>query len=547
MRPADMAHEAPSVSVAILEGMKPTRQAGPRPGRSGRRTTGCGSGHGRLVAAFLEVAGQRAEHPAIVLGDQRYSYRDVAGASQAVARFLLSRQTFTSGGRVALAADNGAEYLAGFYGILRAGGVVVPIPPRTEATRLVRILAACEVQVILSTPPVAARLAIPGGGACEPVDLSRPSPGSVPEVEPLKIGDQTLAMILFTSGSTGEPKGVMLSDANLLANARSITQYLAIGEDDRALALLPFCHAYGNSVMQTHLLTGATLVVEGSLAFPNTVLEALCRHQATSFSGVPETYHSLLSYSDLGEAPLPDLRYLTVAGGALEPRAVLEVAERSAPARFYVMYGQTEATARLAYLDPDRVKTRPNSIGKAIPGVELKVADDQGRVLGAGDLGELCARGPNVMLGYWGDPETTSITVQDGWLHTGDLATVDREGYLYVESRKDDLIKTQGLRTHPREVEELVAAHFPGSRALVVPYRFHESTRLALYLVSASEELSADEIRRLCLRTLPRPKVPSYVEVLRQVPLNASMKVDREGLVRRAETSPASGQEGMSL
>jgi long-chain acyl-CoA synthetase len=171
------------------------------------------------------------------------------------------------------------------------------------------------------------------------------------------------------------------------------------------------------------------------------------------------------------------------------------------------------------------------------------VVDERGRGVEPGSVGDLCARGPNVMLGYWNDPETTSRTIEEGWLRTGDVATVDGEGYFFVQSRKDDLIKTQGLRTHPREIEELVSRHFPGFRVLVVPYRFHNATRLALYLVSGSgsEELPVAEIRRLCLRALPRPKVPSYIEVLERAPLNESMKLDREGLVRRAEEGSAAG------
>lgn len=543
MAPADAAQSGTGVVVAVLEGMKPAGQPGPGRAHCGPVAIGSGSERRRLAAAFLDVARHRAEHPAIVVGDDRYSYRNVADAAHAVARFLLGRRRFKAGSRVGLAIDNSAEYLAGFYGTLLAGGVVAPIPPHTEAGRLTRILSTCNVKVVLSTARIAARLASLDGGACEPVDLSRPSRVPLPQVEPVRIGDHTLAMIMFTSGSTGEPKGVMLSDANLLSNAGSIIRYLPFGRDDRALALLPFCHAYGNSVMQTHLLTGATLVVDGSLAFPNTVLEALRRHRATSFAGVPETFHSLLSYSDLGEEPLPDLRYMTVAGGALEPEAALKVAERVAPARFYVMYGQSEATARLAYLPPDMLKERPRSIGRAIPDVRLAVLDHRGRAVPPGQTGELCARGPNVMLGYWGDARTTASTIKRGWLHTGDLAAVDREGYIYVHSRKDELIKTQGLRTHPREIEDLVSRQFSGFRALVVPYRLHNATRLALYLVSASEELPVDEVRRFCLRTLPRPKVPSYIEVLEQVPLNASMKLDRQRLVRRAETrSGAAGQ-----
>jgi len=547
-RPADTDRDAPAAIVAVLEGMTPTGEAGPASSVGSHGASGPEPGRCRLVEAVLEVARRRAEHPAIVVGSDCHSYRDVADAAHATAQFLLSKPTFTAGSRVALVIDNRAEYLAGFYGILLAGGVVVPIPPNTESSRLARILSACGVEVLLSTSPIAARLAPLGWKAYESVDLGRPSQAAPVDIEPVQIGPapnagRTLAMIMFTSGSTGDPKGVMLTDANLLANARSIAEYLPISGDDRALALLPFYHAYGNSVMQTHLLAGATLVVDGSLAFPNTVPEALRRHEATSFSGVPETYHLLLSYSDFGGEPLPPfqkLRYATVAGGALEPAAALEVAGRFAPAEFYVMYGQTEATARLAYLPPEVLRTHAGSIGKAIPGVELKVVGDARHAVGPGEIGELCARGPNVMAGYWDDPAATSAVITDGWLHTGDLATVDAEGYIFVESRKDDLVKTQGMRTHPREIAELVSEHFPGYRVIVVPYRFHKTTRLALYVAPGAAfgevgEVSVGELRRFCLRSLPRPKVPSYIEVLDRVPLNASMKLDREGLVRQAE------------
>ena len=157
-------------------------------------------------------------------------------------------------------------------------------------------------------------------------------------------------MIMFTSGSSGDPKGVMLSDANLLANTESILGYLPITQEDRAVALLPFYHAFGHSIMQTHLLAGATMIVDGNMAFPNTVIDALEHHRATSFSAVPEGYYSLLSMSDLRERELPHLRYMSVAGGALKPDSVVDVTRCIAPAEFYVMYGQTEASARLAYL-----------------------------------------------------------------------------------------------------------------------------------------------------------------------------------------------------
>ncbi len=336
----------------------------------------------------------------------------------------------------------------------------------------------------------------------------------------------------------------MLSDANILSNTRSILSYLPIKEDDRALALLPFYHAFGHSILQTHLLVGATLVCDGNMTFPNSILEALQRHKATSFSAVPEGYYSLLMFSELGQRSLPDLRYMSVAGGALKPDAVVDVAERIAPAEFYVMYGQTEATARLAYLPADQARARPDSIGRAIPDVELRVFRKNGREAGIHETGELCARGNNLMLGYWNDARATHEAIRDGWLRTGDLASRDGEGYFYVRARKNDLVKLQGFRVHPREVEDAISRHFPALRIIVVPYQERGVTRLALYAITSAFELGlVDRIRRTCLRDLPRHKVPQHIELLTRAPLNASLKLDRTALARRAEFSAVAERE----
>ena len=183
-------------------------------------------------------------------------------------------------------------------------------------------------------------------------------------------------MLLFTSGSMGTPKGVMLSHQNLLANADSILHELPISPDDRALVVLPFCHAFGNSILQTHVLAGATLLLDRGLTFPSSIVEALRELEATSFSAVPEVYGMLLKYGHLGERPLPALRYMTVAGGELRHDLAAEIARRIEPASFHVMYGQSEATARLASLSPQQLHIRHGSIGKPISGVELAVMDN---------------------------------------------------------------------------------------------------------------------------------------------------------------------------
>jgi acyl-CoA synthetase (AMP-forming)/AMP-acid ligase II len=342
-------------------------------------------------------------------------------------------------------------------------------------------------------------------------------------------------MIAYTSGSTGLPKGVMLSHRNLLANVQSIWDYLPISRGDRALVILPFCRAFGNSVLQTHLLAGATLVLADSATFPVSLLEALRQQRATSLSAVPEVFAMLLRFAGLVETPLPALRYMAAAGGALKPDLAEQIAERIRPAKLYVMYGQTEATARLSFLPPEQLPQRRGSVGRAIPGVELRVVGAGGHPIVPGQTGRLLARGENIMLGYWRDPAATAAVLQDGWLDTGDLGTVDAEGYLYLQGRSNLVIKVHGHRIHPREIEDRISALIPGSHVTVVPYTAGDETRLALFLAPPSDTpVTEPFVWQLCRRSLPPYKTPTFIEVLERMPLNDALKVDRSALTRRA-------------
>lgn len=358
---------------------------------------------------------------------------------------------------------------------------------------------------------------------------SQPAPNN------LTGGDETAA-IFFTSGSTGDPKGVVLSHRNLLSNAAAIGEYLSITSDERALAVLPFYHAFGNSVLQTHLLSGATLVLDGSPVFLETLLDAIEKHQATSLSGVPDLYRLLLTRTSLGHRPLPSLRYMAAAGGALPTAHARELAEKIAPAKLFIMYGQTEATARLSYLPPDLLPTHLGSIGQGLCNVELQVVDEQGAPIQPGEIGQIRARGPNVMLGYWKDPTATAKVIRDGWLYTGDLATVDEQGHIFPRGRANNLMKVGGFRFHPREVEEFVARNYPIVQAAAVAFESAEKgTRLALFVqLQDGTELTPDAVARCCAQGLPRYMLPEYVEFVADFPLNDAMKLDRQRLSRRA-------------
>jgi long-chain acyl-CoA synthetase len=492
-----------------------------------------------LDIALRRVLHLAASRPAFITDRATYTYRWFAHATEAVCRRLQRVPAFQPGSCVALLCENSPAYMAGFYGIVRAGGVVVPLAVDVETDRLRTVFDRCDIGVALTagrlTPRLVKELGPPYEAWALGVNDDSTGKSDMPAGGAAGRGD--LAMIMLTSGSSGDPKLVMLSHGNLLSNAASIIKCLGIEPTDRALALLPFNHAFGNSILQTHVLMGATLVKAGSFLFPMTVVDALATHRISSFGGVPEMYRLLLSRTDLGQRPLPDLRYMAVAGGAMPPQLSLEAARRIAPARWFVMYGQTEATARGSCLDPEQLERRAASVGRGMPGVAVQVVDSADQPVRPGEVGELRLRGPNVMLGYWRDPEATARVLRHGWLYTGDLATVDEEGYVHVRGRASELIKLMGYRVHPAEIESLVARRLELPHVAVVACQTENmGTRLAMFIAVDPQRPmpAAEDVLRLCAAELPRYKIPLFVEFLDQMPLTPAMKLDRRALERRA-------------
>jgi long-chain acyl-CoA synthetase len=487
-----------------------------------------GIGRASNVAAAFWQTNTENHHASLIVENHSLSPLALRTAAWNVRRYLLSHSDFRPGDLVVLRMENSAEYLAAFFGVLMADGVVVPLPPQIEEDRWLSICQSCRPSVVITRSEEHETM----GPSLRFVDLDLLADRLPPDKDiDVRRGDHDLAMVLYTSGSTGVPKGVMLSHRNLLANSQSILEYLPIDRSDRALAVLPWYHAFGNSILLTHSLIGATMVLAGSATFPMTIVQALKAHRATSLSAVPELYSMLLRFGSFDNVPLPDLRYMSVAGGALAPDLACQLADRIAPAAFYVMYGQTEATARLAYLPPEQLQRRSGSIGRAIPGVRLRVVDDADVEVAPGQTGRLMARGKNVMLGYWKEARRSAPWSQGGWLDTGDLATVDEDGYFYLRGRRSLLVKIQGHRVHPLEIEEFLRRHFPGIQAAVIPYESVGATRLALLIV-AGEKPTVDEqeIRRVCRDALPSYRIPSEIHWLDHWPLNGAGKIDRTAL-----------------
>jgi acyl-CoA synthetase (AMP-forming)/AMP-acid ligase II len=341
-----------------------------------------------------------------------------------------------------------------------------------------------------------------------------------------------LAAIAYTSGTTGEPKGVMLAHRNLVANVRSIVQYLELTPADRVAMLLPFYYAYGNSVLHTHVCAGATIVHAGSIAFPAQVRALIAREHCTGLSGVPATFARLTS--DLSaKHDANSLRYLTSAGAAMSAELAERVRGAFPSARLFVMYGQTEATARLAYVPSEQLARKLGSAGKAIPGVELRIVGERGDELPCGQVGEVVACGDNIMLGYWNDPEHSARVLRADGLHTGDLAHMDDEGYLFIVGRQSELIKSGAHRIAPREIEQVIE-RVPGVRECAVagiPDALLGQVIAAFVVPDAGTHIDRQLVLRACLEALPRFKLPEHVVEVTALPRTASGKLRRIDLV----------------
>jgi acyl-CoA synthetase (AMP-forming)/AMP-acid ligase II len=368
-----------------------------------------------------------------------------------------------------------------------------------------------------------------------------PAVGAAPAVAPVRPDPTTPALVLYTSGSTGQPRGVVQTFKNIDANSRSIVQYLGLGADDRALLVLPLYYCYGRSVLQTHLLAGGSLFLDHRFTFPRVVLEALGSEGCTGFAGVPMTFEIIRRQVDVSTLSLPRLRYLTQAGGAMAPETVDWVRQAFAPARLFVMYGQTEATARLSYLPPERGVEKRGSMGIPIPGVELRVVDDAARELPRGETGHLVARGDNVTLGYLGEPEETAAILHDGWLWTGDLASQDGDGFFHHRGRSKEILKIGGHRVSPIEIEHVVAEHPDVAEAAVVgrPDPLKGEVPVAFVVPRAGCTLDPAALAAFCRARMPAYRVPLAFTAVPALPRNEAGKLLRARLAAEAGAAGA--------
>lgn len=357
---------------------------------------------------------------------------------------------------IILISANNLFFITSYLAIIKSGNICIPLDPSIEKENFNYINSLTKPALILLTRDIERKLSLHEPGCLFPDSL--PENGEKVSLMPEPAFDsENCAEIIFTSGSTGKPKGVMISHKNLIANTGSIIEYLKLTMDDRMLVVLPFYYCYGLSLLHTHLRAGGSVILNNSFIFLGSIIRDLREQKCTGFAGVPSHFQILLRKSDsFKETQFPDLKYVTQAGGKLAPIFIDEFRNSFPGVTFFVMYGQTEATARLSYLPPELYNEKKGSMGRGIPGVELKVVNEKGKNIKPGETGEVIARGDNIMLGYLDDEEGTKNAVRDGWLYTGDLGTVDEDGYIYLTARKKEIIKVRGKRISPKEIEAVI-------------------------------------------------------------------------------------------
>lgn len=493
-------------------------------------------------------------HPnktAFVFRDVETSYMELEGAVRKFAS-RLEQLGYKKGDHIALIVGNSPYYVIGMYGALRLGAVVIPVNPLYTAHELTYILKNGDVKAVITMDVLLEKFAaiavqLPGINhyiSCETGgehELSDPNvtlklksftrliqEGSLDYDAP-ELDEADLAIILYTSGTTGKPKGAMLSHRNLYSNAKDVADYLTIDGNDRVIAALPMFHVFCLTVsLNAPLMNGGTILIMPKFS-PQEVFRIAREHKATVFAGVPTMYNYLLQSFQESGGDFSGIR-LCISGGSSMPVALLKDFEKSFSVQISEGYGLSEAAPVTCFNPLDKPR-KPGSIGTNIIHVENKVVDELGKEVGAGEVGELIVQGPNVMQGYYKMPEETAAALKDGWLHTGDMARMDDEGYFYIVDRKKDMILVGGYNVYPREVEEILYAH-PNVSEVAVIGTPHPETGEAVtcFVVTDDITLTMDDLIEFCSAHLAKYKIPASIEFLDELPKTTTGKILRKNL-----------------
>jgi acyl-CoA synthetase (AMP-forming)/AMP-acid ligase II len=466
----------------------------------------------------------------LVLGPREtISYFRIYSDVQKLSNKLKSE--FGENQNILVLCENSVFSITVYLAIMKSGNICVPLNPNIEPENLEKVVTKTGSNTAFVNKKYTSRY---GNFSFQIFDEERIGQWLADDNQSLiknvsEFDGNRLAEIIFTSGSTGEQKGVMITHNNIIANTNSIIEYLKLKQEDTIEIVMPFYYCYGLSLLHTHLRVGGSVVLNNTFIFIGSVINDLNKYNCTGFAGVPSHYQILLRKTkDFKETKFHSLRYVTQAGGKLHTAFIQEFLDSFPEIKFYVMYGQTEATARLSYLPPSDLKRKLGSIGKGIPGVLLKVVNENEEQIKPGETGEIIAQGENIMPGYFKDEEATKHALKNGWLHTGDIATVDEEGYIFIQSRKKEIIKVRGIRISPKEIEEVIVT-YPGVIDCTIQSETDEITGESIKAIvyineSELENFIEDAIKQHCANKLSSFKIPQKVVFETKLSFNNSGK-----------------------
>lgn len=498
--------------------------------------------------------GDLARRQARCLGDKPlFLHRDMALSYRAYDQRTdrlaggLAAAGLTSGDRVAVLLPNGLEIVEIYLAAAKLGAIAVPLNPMFTPREIEYVVTNSGARVFVTSArdagrvlamrdrlPSLACVVAAGGPADGAVDYAR-LVESPPLASPPTVRGDDVAMILYTSGTTGHPKGAMLSHAGLLDNARAVVEAVGFRESDRSLCVLPLFHLFAIAFDFLQMLTAGASTVILERFDAGAALRAIDRHRATVLVGVPTMFIYLLQHPDRAGFDLSSLRIGDTGGGPV-PGVLKAQYEREVGMTLLESYGLTEASPVVTIERPDRPR-REGACGIALPGIELRVVDAGGREVPPGTLGQLLVRGPNVMKGYFHMPGATAATIVDGWLHTGDLVRQDADGYVYMVDRLKHMIICGGYNIYPKEIENVLHGH-PGvleCAVVGVPDGLKGEIPKACIVLKPGAAATEEEIRDFCRASLAAYKIPRLVEFLASLPKTAT------GKIRKGELTVAVG------
>jgi long-chain acyl-CoA synthetase len=499
-----------------------------------------------LTSLAEESLRRHGEYVALSFEGKSFTNVDQDRASCRLAH-VLRRLGVGAGDRVIVMLPNCPEVIQSYGAILKVGAVIVPVIFLLSDKEVAHILADSEAKIVITSadmfwkverqigvvPTLSHVLLVDGGGDGRALSVTEAMARESDRFATVGRGDEDLAVILYTSGTTGVPKGVALSHANLESNARSAAQLFDLDRRDWGVAVLPLSHSFGLTVMNAgHLLGTRTALLRWFN--PEDVLKTIQEFRAVSMSGVPTMFVYLLNFADAARYDTSSMR-LWGSGAAPLPVEIVEPFEKKFGGTLLEGYGLTEASPVVSAHRLSGVR-KLGSVGQPIPGVEVSIQDDDDRALRVGEVGEVCVKGPNVMTGYYKNPAETARTIRQGWLHTGDMGRLDTDGFLYIVERKKDLIIRGGFNIYPREVEEALYA-FPGvAEAAVVgrPDRLMGEEAVAFVVLKEGVHATAEEVITFCESRLARFKCPKEVRFVDALPKSPIGKILRKELRAQA-------------